>query len=362
VFSRDPLQNPDLLKPKTYNVAATIKAQLATAFLSILIGAGSLYFLAKVFDELSHSFAVNTKAEIGFGLLSFMPFVFFLVSLLWAVDWQFTEASSSARVAQSWKYHALWIGLFPGLILLCFLSMMGLYEALLSIIYHLIQTVLLSFILVTVQRTTLKFWAFDEIKHHWLVSAEANLWACKAGVLPYREKVTTIWMMIGFGVFAIFLSVLTWVILNADETPDTGASIFACLFLPALILFCLWGSVIAWETLGVKNFSTVEGKISKSMTPRRYRSPPTYTVHCNEQSFSTEHYLWHHMYVGSRYRLWYIPSGRNLKMIAFERIPDPQPVPKPAPILPEKKGCLPALFQSGRRGRNAKHSKSPELH
>ncbi len=360
MFSRDPLRNPEILKPKTYSITRTIVRQVITFFLGLLIGLGTTYFLTWVANH--HTIQFTDGSTIGFGIYGGITFVIFCISLIGGIYWQHENSASSVQVKQTWNYHALAIGSFSGLITLFGLFMTELLSVVLIVLYQVALILHLSLIVVNVQGFVLTKMAFNENDHHWLMSTEANFWACKIDVLPYRERIKAFWLMISFLGALLFLSALTWVVITTDQTPDTGASIFSCLFLPALFLLFVWGAIMAWETMHAKNFIVVKGKISKSMTPRRYRTPPTYTVHCNEQSFSTEDYLWYNIVEGSRYQLWYIPIGRNPKMIAFERIPDPQPVPKPAPIQREKRGCLPARFQSGRRGRNPKHSKLPESH
>ena len=113
--------------------------------------------------------------------------------------------------------------------------------------------------------------------------------------------------------------------------------------------------------LNTKDFYRVEGEISKSMKPGGGKTPPTYTIRCEDINYLTEGYLWYAMNAGSRYKLWCIPFGRKTKMVAFERIPEPLPVIKPVSV-PQKAGCLPKLFQLGRCGRNPKRSKLPESH
>ncbi len=360
MFSRDPLRNPEILKPKTYSITPTIVRQVITFSLGLLIGLGTTYFLTWVANH--HTIQFTDGSTTGFGLYGGVTFVTFCIALIGGIYWQHENSASPVCVRQTWKYHALVISLFSGFMTLLGLFMTELLSVMLIVLYQVALILHLSLIVVNVQGFVLTKMAFNENDHHWLMSTEANFWACKIDVLPYREKIRAFWLLISCLGILLFLSALTWVVITTDQTPDTGASIFSCLFLPALFLLFVWGAIMAWETMHAKNFIVVKGKISKSMTPRRYRTPPTYTVHCNEQSFSTEDYLWYNIVEGSRYQLWYIPIGRNPKMIAFERIPDPQPVPKPAPIQREKRGCLPARFQSGRRGRNPKHSKLPESH
>ncbi|MEI2607112.1 MAG: hypothetical protein V9G20_00620 [Candidatus Promineifilaceae bacterium] len=168
------------MKAKTYSIKSTITAQIATVFFSVLIGAESLYFLAKAFDQLGRS--VGVDAEMSFGLLSLTPFLFYLVAVWLAVRIQFEWSVPPERLKPSWKYHALGIGLLPGLMIAGISLTEDVDYALLSLIYHLLQTLLLSLIVVTTQRVVLNRWSFDEMHHRWLMSTDGNLWACKAGV------------------------------------------------------------------------------------------------------------------------------------------------------------------------------------
>lgn len=359
MFSRDPLRNPEILKPKTYSITRTVVRQVITFFLGLLIGLGTTYFLTWVANH--HIIQFTDGSTIGFGFYGGITFVTFCISLIGGIYWQHENSASSVQVKQTWNYHALAIGFLSGLITLFGLFMTEFLSVVLIILYQIALILHLSLIVVNVQGFVLKRMAFSENNHHWLMSPEANFWACKIDVLPYREKVKAFWLLISFLGVLLFWSGLIWVVINADQAPDTGARIFSCLFLPALFLLFLWGVVMSWETLRAKNFIVVKGKISKSMTPRRHRIPATYTIYCNDQNFSTEDYLWYDMVEGSRYQLWYIPVGRNPKMIAFELIPEPQPIIKPV-SMPQKAGCLPKFFQLRRRGRTPKHPKLPESH
>ena len=358
MFSRDPLQNPEILKPKTYSVTRTIAGQVATFVLGLLVGLGITYFLTWVTNH--HTIQFTDGSTIGFGFYGGITFVTFCISLIGGIYWQHENSASSVQVKQTWNYHALAIGSFSGLITLFGLFMTEFLSVVLIVLYQIALILHLSLIVVNVQGFVLKRMAFNENNHHWLMSTEANFWACKIDVLPYREKIRAFWLLISLGIM-LFLSALAWVAVTSDRSPDTGERIFSCLFFPFLISIFLWGAITTWEILVVKKFSTVEGKISKSMTPRGYRTPPTYTIHYNERSFSTEDYLWYNMTEGSRYKLWCIPFGLKTKMVAFEKIHEPQPIMKPV-SMPQKIGCLPKLFQLGRRGRDPKHSKLPESH
>ncbi|MCB0385771.1 MAG: hypothetical protein KDD43_10290, partial [Bdellovibrionales bacterium] len=198
--------------------------------------------------------------------------------------------------------------------------------ALLSLIYHLLQTLLLSLIVVTTQRVVLNRWSFNEMHHRWLMSADGNLWACKAGVVPYRERVSSFWMMI-FGVnLALFFGLIAIFTLVFDTIPSADVGDYSVLLmtcLPFVGLFA-WTSNFYWKSLKVTDMYTVEGKITKSMRPRYYRSPAVYKIHLDDKDFRTEKYLWSEMCEGSRYRLWYTTVGRLKKVIGFEKMSEPQ--------------------------------------
>lgn len=377
MFSRDPLQNPELLKPKTYSITSTITAQLTTAFFSIFVGLVSLYLLAKMFDQLGRSFGID--ADMSFGLLSLMPFLFYLIAIVIAVSMQFERSIPPERLKPFWKYLALGIGLLPGLMIAGISLTEAASFALLSVIYHLLQTLLLSLIVVTTQRIVLSTWSFDEMHHRWLMSADGNLWACKAGVMPYREKISSFWMMIIFVGFSLFFSSSLIFMLVFDTIPNTDTGdyiLLVLLFLPFVGLF-VWGSAFYWKGLKTMDFYVADGEITKSMHSRYSRSPAGHMIHLGSKDFATEIYLWNEMSEGSRYRLWYTVVGRFKKMIGFEKISEPQLADLPVPLAKEgihprqlsekslpttsKKKNSPQIQELKRR-RNAKRSKLPESH
>src|SRR5690606_26951486 len=159
----------------------------------------------------------------------------------------------------------------------------------------------------------------EESKHLWLMSAEANLWACKAGVLPYYEKLQTIWGMIFASGFILFLMAVMAFVFKTGQPATPIELVIACLISPVFIILFLKAFIDGWQTLMVTNFLSVEGKITKSMTPKRRRKPAEYKVHCHGQDFSTLNHLWRGMYEGGCYRLWYIIEGRHAKVVAFEK-------------------------------------------
>jgi hypothetical protein len=349
VFSRDPLRNPEILKPKTYSVTRTIVRQIATFFLGLLIGLGITYFLTWVANH--HTIQFTDGSTIGFGFYGEITFVTFCISLIGGIYWQHENSPSSVQVKQTWKYHALVIGSFSGFMTLLGLLMTELASVVLIILYQIALVLHLSLIIVNVQGFVLKRMAFNEDNHRWLMSAEANYWACKARVLPYRETVIAIWRMIGTFVFTLILIGIIVFANNTIHNPDTVERILIYLIFPTMIGLLILGFIIAWESLIIKKFRTVEGKIAKSMTPRGYRTPATYTIHCNGRNFPTENYLWSGMYEGVYYRLWYLPAGFTIKMIAFEKIPEPQTVNEPISVA-DIKDTLPQLKQLEQRGRN----------
>jgi len=316
VFSLDPLQNPDLLKPQTYSVKNTLSAQLATLVFSLLIGAGSLYCLVLGFDKLEFV----GDDEINFGVLSVLPFMAYISSVLVAVSLQFSKSVAAPKVRQSWKYHAIWIGLFSGFLVLYYFFQGNWLSAMLSVVYHLIQTVMLSLIVTMVQSSALNYWLFDEAKHRWLMSVEAGSWACKAGILPYRVRIGAAWTIGGSFVLMLFFSAGMVFALSTRQQYEMVEQILIGLIFIALIGFFAQNSILGIQILKLKDFHTGNGIMTKSTSAWFYKRAVTYKVKCHGQIYEAEYDLWKHLQEGGHYFFWYIVVNGTRTMIAFEKI------------------------------------------
>lgn len=360
MFSRDPLRNPEILKPKTYSITRTVVRQVITFFLGLLIGLGTTYFLTWVANH--HTIQFTDGSTTGFGLYGGVTFVIFCISLIGGIYWQHENSASPVRVRQTWKYHILVISFFSGPLTLLGLLMTELVSVVLIVLYQIALILHLSLTIVNVQGFVLKRMAFHENDHRWLMSSEANLWACKAGVWPYRQMVSMMWIVLFSAAGTLFFSAVTISPFVAGTMNDDSGAYFAfCLFLPSLAILCSWFFITTLNSLRNTRFWKLEGTITKSMKLERSSRSPDYLVHCQELPFLTDRYLWLEMHEKKRYQLWYAVVGTKTKVVAFEELPEPQPVIKPV-SMPQKAGCLPKLFQPERRGRDPKRSKLPESH
>lgn len=235
-------------------------------------------------------------------------------------------------------------------------------SALFIVLYQLALVFHFSLIIVKVQGFALKRMAFNENDHRWLMSPEASLWACKAGALPYRQMVVMIWTILFSATGVLFFSAVAISPFVAGTMSDDSGAYFAfCLFLPSLAVLCGWLLVKTLNSLRDTRFWKLEGTITKSMKSDHSSRSSQYFVHCQGLPFLTDRCLWLEMHEKKRYQLWYTVVGTKTKVVAFEELPEPQPVIKPVSV-PQKAGCLPKLFQLGRRGRDPKRSKLPESH
>ncbi len=198
-------------------------------------------------------------------------------------------------------------------------------------------------------------------------------------VVPYRERVSSFWMLIFAAGFSLFFGSGTIFMLIFDTVPnaDTGDYIlFSVLFLFMVgLLFGMF--VFSLKSLRATDIYTVDGVITKSMRPRYYRSPAVYKIHLNGKDFRTEKYLWSEMLEGSDYRLWYAVIGRLKKVIGFEKMSEPQFVDLPMSLAKEEahprrltEKPLPATVKKNyspqiqrlKQQRKAKRSKLRESH
>ncbi|MBP7999039.1 MAG: hypothetical protein KA314_06710 [Chloroflexi bacterium] len=293
-----------------------MSAQLVFILFSLAVGAFAIYELSSVFERLGQQ--VVKDSHVKFIALSIMPFLFYSILILGTASVETIASPPDTFSPPEGIMYLGVIGIVPGFFTLCLFLESNFW---LLVLYHLVQTILLSFISILIRYIVLKLYSFDREKYRWLITSEANLYACKAGVLPFREKISAIWIMvIGIGVVS-FLLISTFSGLLSLVKGYTDQPILYCFVFPILVI--LFASVVAsrWKNLQATHFSTVEGKITKSKIVGRRKSIVVYRVQCEDREYEIGGYLWVDMADRSWYRLWLWTEYRKTKVIAFEKIP-----------------------------------------
>lgn len=147
---------------------------------------------------------------------------------------------------------------------------------------------------------------------------EAALRACKAGLLPKRQRVKA-----GFGlVFLVLLSLLltiSLILMMGQYYADSTGHILTFLLLIVTIGSSI--AIISRFLLYNPKIEFIEGQVLK-LRKRigEMGLVEQFWLMCNGQQFLTDSTIWHEIESGEKYRLWY----SSKQVLAFERLKEKQ--------------------------------------
>jgi hypothetical protein len=252
---------------------------------------------------------------MGFGaaLIIYEALTLFLL-VMFLVGWVYFD--KAPKMPSLWRlilniivYGSLFIAISTGFLIL--LSDVNLKWLLIEIIYDLTLATSLGFIVGSVQIARTRIENFNPIKHKWLMSNTADLYACQIGVLPYRQKITNFW-----DAFILFIIVLVLIFvmfgLVMINSVDKVFLLLIALFVLAMFYFIKYVRLLFSPAI-----KHIEGNPTK--TYRRLRhNRKEFNLTCNGFNFSTNSQTWQGIEQGEKYRLWY--SSVNNNVMAFEQV------------------------------------------
>jgi len=310
--------DPKYFKKSTYSATGTIIGQFIAGVVSLALGLGFIYFMTKWSNSWDIYWSDGNKNDFltgyfygSFGLLALIIFI------AWIHFDKVPKNSDLFRLSiKTSFYGGLAIATFVSLVMLLLDHNFILFLA--EFIYDLTLAVSLGVIVGGVQVARIQIEKFDPVKHKWLMSNKADLYACQSDILPYRQQVYTFWL--GFFAFVmVFLSIAIFMVAREDSN-DTMLVLGIPLGLLLIFLFLFLKSIILLFSPDIQH---IEGVPTKTYTPRRGRyRPEVYKLTCNGRDFLTDIQTWGGVRRGLKHKLWY--SGVNNRMMAFERITPPQ--------------------------------------
>lgn len=294
-----------------YSARSTLFWQILAGLLCLGAGGGLLSLMTLWANQLEFydsdrnisMFFLGTRCG-GIGLLILTGYI---------TKRQFDEALTPGDIFRVSIYTALWgwVGL-TAILLLITLLLGGKFLIIFpEIAFLFISLVMFGAIIGAIQYFRLKLEGFDQVRHRQRLTKQADLAACKAGVLPYQARVRAFWP-----VMVIALVCLLFIAGGFVVRPPNKVEKRNLLVSIGVILGLAEVAIILRLKTSFTNITSVEGPVSKKKSDSSSKGPINYYLICNNQKFRTEAESWEEIFEGSEYRLWYSPT--NMIVVASE--------------------------------------------
>lgn len=285
---------------------ATFSRQIFTALISILLASIIIFLFSSFAHRLDWTWPDNGKYEfwsfsISYGGIT-VAYIIYVVSRE-----QFNKALNTEEVFITALYQFAIFGVCFALILQGFFTFLltgNLWFTSTVILYSSLFFVVLALTIALVFSLSVFIVGFDKDKHLARISNEAALNACKAGKLPYRQK---IYFLGRSTISFLFILLLIILILAIPEVKF----IFKIIIL-AVSALLFWGNIFFPIKMMVDHrLFKIKGVVSKKSVKHEYvyyHSLTKYEVYCNGRTFHTDFFLWNALKEDAQYEFWYIPS------------------------------------------------------
>lgn len=303
-----------------FSARDTIISQFLSGLLSLVIGTGAITIFTILANKINLRYSDNSEHFFFMGA----TFTFFGLIFLtgYVIKKQFEDAVgyteiivSSIRYTFGWWIYAVVLFSILMIFILLIDGLHGFLIVISEITFLTIGFGIAGVIIGSIQYIRLRFEKFDQTKHSELISNDADIFACKMGVLPYRARVRVFWHIFFSGLMGLLFIGISFLSLR-----DGHAAFILMIgiggFL-AYIAFCFADILIN------HNFTSVEGQITEKER-HSTKGVISYLLICDHQKYMTDSQTWRNTIKGRTYKLWWyhLPFGK--KVVASEL----QPLPK----------------------------------
>ncbi len=296
----------------------TIIRQIITGIISLIIGLGTVRLFQVLANNIELYWSDGSRHDFFTG--TFVGYLGVIGLVVYMSKSQFEEPTSSSgsffegiRFGFGWMFLAvLFVGgfmMFP--IFAGEWSDFSITIAIVEITYVIILFPLLGIIFGTIQTASQHIGGVDYDREENLVSNEASVEACKAGIVPYSARVRNFWTIVAI----VFVSLL---LLPIPIVPLVQGERSPLLFFLLIILVTASVFLLKKYTDVMRNpqIEYVEGSVTKSTFHIKYST--VYNLRCNDRGFTTNSRIWEQVNENGTYRLWYTATNKNV--VAYEWI------------------------------------------
>ena len=294
----------------------TIFRQIITGIVSLIIGLG----IVRLFHILANNIELYWPdgSRHDFFLGTFVGYLGVIGLVVYLSKSQFEEpASSSGSFFVGITFGLGWMLLAVfGVVVFLMIPIIsgdwpGFSIIISEIVYVIILFPLLGVIFGIIQAASQHIGGVDYTREENLVSNEASVEACKAGILPYFARVRNFWTVVAIVFVSLLLLPIPIVPLVQGERSPL---LFSLLFvLVTASVFLLKKNI---DVMRNPQIEYVEGLVTKSTFRIKYGT--VYSLRCNGKGFTTNSQIWEQVSENGLYRLWY--SATNKNVVAYERM------------------------------------------